>query len=312
MLRVACFILLGLVAVVVASRNLADELLASKYVPMERGGNGNRRLESGVLQVPSGWRKIHDSVRGRMTGTQRQIDDQMFHVSFALKNRNLDVLKKKFFSVSDPSNADHENYLTMQQVAELTTPSSEDKELVLNYVKSIPGAIIVRVSKHENFVSALLPVRSINKYFRSEMKSFLHESTGTVLLRSEVGYALPEKISQAVNLITGLVGFPSLKKQKKARSSNKARYPFPEVNPRVISMRYNITYEDNSTIPSGSQAVASFLGEFFNFSDLATFQETFGLQKLVPKVMGPNDEEDAGDEATLDIQYVSFNSDRMH
>lgn len=53
-----------------------------------------------------------------------------------------------------------------------------------------------------------------------------------------------------------------------------------------------------------SQAVASFLGQYFSYKDLSQFQSAFNLVRQSPSVMGPNDESQPGVEASLDVQYV--------
>ncbi|KAG2392372.1 hypothetical protein C9374_012624 [Naegleria lovaniensis] len=310
------FLLLGLLMMTITlssasnaamTNSLADDLLnSSNYVKMETERLGSvprvssTRTAEPVLFVPEPWKKL--SVENGKRSTN---ENQMLHLTFALKNQNIDKLTQLLLAVSDPSSPQHENYLTMNQVAAMTSPLSEHKELVLNYIKSIPGSIIVRISKHENLVSALLPLSSVNKYLKADMQAYRHEKTGDVVFRSEIGYSLPEKLAQAVTMISGLVRFPTLERKMVFSSdSQHSRTPnnFP-ITPKVIWNRYNITFP--ATVdPKSSQAVASFLQQYYSTSDLILFQNTYGLEKQLPKLVGPNIESNPGVEASLDIQYL--------
>lgn len=296
----------SLAALISPSDTLADDLLkSSNYVRMEteRLGSSQRMNDASkrgpALFVPEQWKKIASENGKRSTN-----ENQMLHLTFALKNQNIDKLTQLLLAVSDPSSPQHENYLTMSQVAAMTTPRSEHKELVLNYIKSIPGAIIVKISKHENFVSALLPLSSVNKYLKADMQAYRHEKTGDVVFRSEIGYSMPEKLAQAVTMISGLVRFPTVERKIIFSDSQRSRTPndFP-ITPQVIWSRYNITFPA-SVDPKSSQAVASFLQQYYSTSDLVLFQNTYGLEKQLPKLVGPNIESNPGVEASLDIQYL--------
>ncbi|EFC41190.1 hypothetical protein NAEGRDRAFT_58872 [Naegleria gruberi] len=267
--------------------NLADELLKNgNYVRMESERVNSRASKS---IVPKGWRVV-----------EGKFEDQHVHLTFALKNQNIEKLKDLLLKISDPKHPQHENYLTTEQVARMTTPTDEHKSIVLNYIKSIPGALLVKVSKHENFVSALMPLSSVNKYFKADMKKFTHEITGAVAFRSEQGYALPQKLAEAVNLVSGVYGFPTMnaKFDKKLESKSSQR-----VTPQFIWARYNVTFP-STVSPKSTQAVASFLQQYYSNADLQLFQNTFKLERQTPKVIGPNDESNPGVEASLDIQYL--------
>ncbi|KAF0980256.1 hypothetical protein FDP41_013470 [Naegleria fowleri] len=225
----------------------------------------------------------------------------MVHLTFALKSQNLEWLQQKAMSVSDPSHPDHENYLTMREISQLTKPSPQHQELVLHYIRTIPGAVVLHVSKHENFISCLLPISSVNKYLKANMQPYVHQESRTVLYRSmEIGYSLPYEISQIVSFVSGIVRIPNMKYFVKSNRVSDSNIP---ITPHVIWKRYNITMSTMINSQS-SQAVASFLGQYFSYKDLSQFQSAFNLVRQSPSVMGPNDESQPGVEASLDVQYV--------
>lgn len=55
-----------------------------------------------------------------------------------------------------------------------------------------------------------------------------------------------------------------------------------------------------------SQACAQFLGQYFTPSDLATFQQTYNLPpQPISRVVGKNDPNNVGIEASLDVEYIT-------
>ncbi|KAG2391809.1 hypothetical protein C9374_013294 [Naegleria lovaniensis] len=300
------------------SPTLADDLLQNSiYVRMETQNSTNfmastfltgsssmyhatRSISVESLQKhyeSKGWKRV-SSFPDRISSAQ-----QMVHLTFALKSQNLEWLLQKAMSVSDPSHPDHENYLKLSEISQLTKPSSQHVELVMHYIRTIPGAVVLHVSKHENFISCLLPVSSVNKYLRANMQPYMHQESRTVLYRSmDIGYSLPSEISQIVSFVSGIVRFPNMKHFMKSKSSLNTGSNIP-ITPQVIWKRYNITMP--TTINSqSSQAVASFLGQYFSYSDLSQFQASFNLVRQSPSTMGPNDESKPGVEASLDVQYI--------
>jgi len=267
------------------AKQMADQLLTSNYVQIQ---------EASSFAIPPGW-QLYD--------TQDNLDNHQTVVTFALHNQNTEWLRKKFENVNDPHHMEHENFLTMKEIAQMTSPHSDHKKMVVEYVKSLPGAAITHVSAHENFITISLPVSSANMYFRTRLAPFVHRESGRVVLRSTQGFAIPQQLTQAVSTLIGLHHFPHYGK-KFNMIKEKATDGY-DTTPQAIWKRYNITLP-TSTSTKNKQAIASFLGQYFSPSDLTQFQHTFNLPNQQPSLVGPNDPTNPGTEAGLDIQYVSI------
>jgi len=76
------------------------------------------------------------------------------------------------------------------------------------------------------------------------------------------------------------------------------------INPETILREYNITKSPSTRSGKSSQAVASFLKQYFSQKDLDNFLEGFKITPHVPKVIGDNKPNSPGLEASLDIQYI--------
>ena len=77
------------------------------------------------------------------------------------------------------------------------------------------------------------------------------------------------------------------------------------VTPKTIDEDYKISgYK--STNKNNSQAIAAFLRQYFKPSDLKQFQKRFDIaDKPIVKVVGKNNEDNPGIEASLDVQYIT-------
>jgi len=58
------------------------------------------------------------------------------NVIFALKQSNLELLEKKFWSVSDPYSTEYRDYLSLEKIAEIIAPKDDIIERVINWISS--------------------------------------------------------------------------------------------------------------------------------------------------------------------------------
>ena len=80
--------------------------------------------------------------------------------------------------------------------------------------------------------------------------------------------------------------------------------PSVSVDPNTLADSYN-TSKYTASNTANSQAVAAFLKQYFDPTDLKKFQERFDIPvKPIAKVVGKNVDDDPGAEANLDVQYI--------
>jgi len=95
-----------------------------------------------------------------------------------------------------------------------------------------------------------------------------------------------------------------------ASKSEVSYWPFPvlatpPVIPQSIWAQYSIPQDTFVTNPNATQCVVEFEQQYYSPSDLSLFFESMGLPDDTPVyVIGPNDPNNAGGEANLDIQYI--------
>ena len=76
------------------------------------------------------------------------------------------------------------------------------------------------------------------------------------------------------------------------------------ITPEVINSAYKLE-KYSATNPQTTQAIAGFLKQYFTPSDLKRFQEKYNLPiKPIAKIVGENNANKPGVEATLDVEYI--------
>eukprot|EP01128_Nolandella_sp_AFSM9_P003646 TRINITY_DN158_c0_g2_i1.p1 TRINITY_DN158_c0_g2~~TRINITY_DN158_c0_g2_i1.p1 ORF type:complete len:766 (-),score=246.79 TRINITY_DN158_c0_g2_i1:120-2177(-) len=146
----------------------------------------------------------------------------MKSIYVALKHdeKQLDVLEKKFWSVSDPDHPDYGNYLTRDEVSSLIAPPRENAEAVMQWLRS-SGAVHVELLSSNDVIHARLSVEALSNAFETEFFSYRHHLHETKkIVRSHTKTAAPTHIASFVDLITGVHDFPPMMKkgEKKVRS----------------------------------------------------------------------------------------------
>jgi tripeptidyl-peptidase-1 len=81
--------------------------------------------------------------------------------------------------------------------------------------------------------------------------------------------------------------------------------PAPWVTPRRLQEYYRVPTGTINRYPGNSQSVSEFLDQYYAPADLTKFMSLMGLKDYkVDKVIGPNQPNNPGLEASLDIQYL--------
>jgi tripeptidyl-peptidase-1 len=245
---------------------------------------------SAVNTIPQGWEKIPFS------------NDALIRLTFFLKLQNGDKLLAKAKSVSDPNNPDYGNYLTFAEVGRLVTPESKYISRVMNLLRS-HGAVesSIEISNMRDVINVLLPLDGAERMLDCKYARFRHQDTGVTVMRAPNGYSLPEDVAEGVSFVAGVIGFPNVYNFVHKQENIE---PNAYVNPDTIRKAYNITRTVASRSGKSTQAVASFLEQYFAQSDLDKFIAKFQLVPNTPKVIGPNKPSNPGVEASLDIQYL--------
>ncbi|KAM9842819.1 tripeptidyl-peptidase 1 [Aulostomus maculatus] len=229
-------------------------------------------------------------------------------LTFALKQRNIDLLGEILGVVSDPDSAQYGKYLQLGEVSSLVRPSELTQKAVRHWLQShgITNCLTVQTldflqcTMTAEVAESLLPGSKFHRYIRD----------GHTVVRSSSPYSVHDDIHQHLDFIGGLHRFPPKGQQpssKRTQTLFKAGLHLG-VTPDVLRARYNLTAADVGAAQNNSQAVAQFLEQYYHPADLAEFMSLYGGSfkhlSQVDRVVGTQGTGKAGLEASLDVEYI--------
>lgn len=217
----------------------------------------------------------------------------------AVKQANQDWLKRKFAAVSDPESPDYGQYLTMPQLWNSVYGKSESVSKIVGFLSS--NGITYDMTQDRSFIVAHTTVAVASNIFQAPFYLYQHKANRGSIVRTETA-AIPAELEDHVDFIIGHNTFPHVPRLRALRSVHDGSLG---VTPNSIDTAYNLT-KYSATNPNSSQAIASFLKQYFKPSDLELFQKQFNLPiRPIAKVEGINKESMPGMEASLDVQYIA-------
>ncbi len=224
-------------------------------------------------------------------------------LTFAIKQHNPDWLKDKLKAVSYPDSPHYTDYMNFDEIAQYVYGEPESVKVVTEALESM-GANKIDFTIGRDFVVAWVPFEAAEKFFQANFLEFKHNEISGLNIVSSLYYTVPLSLKKHIDFVSGFIifpGYPSKPVEKKPVGGDKLII----VTPKIIAEKYN-TSDYVSTNKNNSQAVAAFLEQYFDPTDLKKFQELYKLPvKAIAKVVGKNVDDDPGAEANLDVQYIS-------
>jgi len=223
--------------------------------------------------------------------------------------------------VSDPDGPQYGEYWTLDQIDEMISPPGTHVNGVLSWLKSFEtkGVRVSHTSRGKDFIVVDFPAALSMELFGCKLIPFENVRTGQIVLRADRLYSVPEEFSHAIAFVGDLIRFPNSNQRRKRDSSLKKLRSYRKsmrvaskmgaenfVTPDVIRKYYNVS-SSLSRSPSrfNSQAVASFLEQYYDETDLQLFWKRFNVAPSKIRVLGVDDMDKPGEEANLDIQYIT-------
>ncbi|XP_073338868.1 tripeptidyl-peptidase 1 [Pagrus major] len=251
--------------------------------------------------IPEDWTHV-----GRVDPTEE------LELTFALKQRNIDLLEETLRRVSDPDSAQYGKHLTLEEVSSLVRPSDLTQKVVRRWLQShgITNCLTVRTQDFlqctmtAEVAETLLPGSKFRRYTRDSQS----------VVRSSAPYSVHDDVHQHLDFVGGLHRLPPKGQQDLSKASSNRRQQQSKagvhlgVTPAILRARYNLSATDVGTAQNNSQAVAQFLEQYYSPADLAEFMSMFGRSfqhhSQVDRVVGTQGAGKAGMEASLDVEYI--------
>lgn len=236
------------------------------------------------------------------TAFDKPSPDETLPVTFAIKQTNTGWLAKKLREVSYPDSPSYGKYMNFDEIAKYVHGRPESVKAVMDAL-TLAGVTSDRVdfTIGMDFAVASMTVSETERLFSAQMYRFRNKERKGVILRSSK-IVIPQSMAPHVDFVSGVSDFP--KNVITSRTSTKLPSSV-SMSPKTIDKDYNISGY-TSTNTNNSQAIAGFLGQYFDPSDLADFQKMYDIpSNPIAKVVGENKPDDPGVEASLDVQYIT-------
>ena len=211
--------------------------------------------------------------------------DESHDVIFVIRQRNINELTKILYDVSNPLSSNYGQYLTKEEVQQITT-NSDSHHAVISYLLS-KGAIVSHEATFGDYVKATAPISLWENIFNTKFSRFSQirkDGNFDELVRAH-NYSVPleldchlESVLNTVQVpyhLTSKLHAPEMIKNVKAQESSQWDPLKGYATPAKINSYYNVGASKGNS--KSSQGVYSALGQYYSPQDLKTFQTTFRL-----------------------------------
>ena len=223
----------------------------------------------------------------------------------AIKQTNVDWLEQKLWAVSYPDSPEYGQYVNFDGIAEVVHGRPESVRAVVDaFAKVGVGEDKIDFTLGRDFAVVVAPISAVEELFSAEFYLFEHVEDPNNKIVKSLTYELPQALVGHLDFVSGISNFPRQNRVSPRRHHQSFTSTKLGTDPDTIAKNYNISYVASN--PGNSQAVASFLKQYFSPSDLSRFQEQYNIQSNpIAKTEGENDQNDPGIEADLDVEYIT-------
>ncbi len=226
-------------------------------------------------------------------------------LTFAIKQTNPGWLDERLRAVSYPGSPEYGNYMNFDEIAKYVHGRPESVQAVVDALAAVGvGSERIDFTLGLDFAVVTIPVKAAEILFSADFYEFHYTANqADIRIVKSADFSLPSRLVGHVDFVSGVREF-STPRPKPSRTPE-GQPDNLKVTPKDISESYNTSGYVSKSLQN-SQAIAGFLGQYFDESDLETFQKKYDLPvRPVDKIVGENKPSDPGDEALLDVQYIS-------
>ena len=232
--------------------------------------------------------------------------DKALTLAVVVKEQGKEEINKVATAVSTPGDVMYGQFLTQQQIDDITRPLESDMSAVTSWLDANGVSYAVRgISR----VDVRTTVGQASDLFSTSFHVAKNYATEQKLVRAGT-YTIPSDIEESVATIFGFHGLPLPPRKGLIASSYAPQNNPANVTPAVLQKTYDVTGIKPAGTTVNKQAVAEFQGQFMSSPDLAEMFKAYvtdykvGVDDVVYKWVGGHIEREGNIEALLDIQYI--------
>ncbi|KZP30472.1 subtilisin-like protein [Athelia psychrophila] len=262
--------------------------------------------------VPSGW-----ELQGPAP------EEHRINLRVGLKQDKLEELIASLYEVSEPEHPKYGKHLSVEEVNALVAPHPSTLDLVDSWLThhGVDTASADRTFS-KDWVSMSVSVAQAEAMLGAKYGVYRHITTEEYVVRT-TSYSIPTELHSHIDVIAPTTYFPNtrsmransfrMKGLKSVEGSiDAAQYTCKQaIQPSCLQTLYNSTGYTPKSAGKNKIAVAGYLEQYANHEDLQTFYKKYYKKAVghsystVEINGGKNDQSLPGDEANLDVQYVS-------
>eukprot|EP00043_Microstomoeca_roanoka_P006556 m.63816 g.63816 ORF g.63816 m.63816 type:complete len:520 (-) comp13465_c2_seq1:1416-2975(-) len=224
-------------------------------------------------------------------------DNDHVKLMIAVKQDNTEWLEQTLMAVSDPKSPRYGQYLSLPEIWHKVHGNRNSVAQVVSFLQE--NGMSFDKTQDEGFFFATTNVATASKLFQTTFHIYRHKLNDATIVRTETDF-IPIELADHVDFIIGHNTFQHVPRVRATQSKGNGL----GVSPDTIDQAYKLN-QYTATNPNSTQAVASFLKQYFMPSDLEKFQTKFNLPvRPIAKIEGLNLQALPGLEASLDVQYI--------
>ena len=203
--------------------------------------------------------------RALWTKGARASSDDHLHLTFLLKQQNLDKLETRLLAASDPSDPKYGMHMSNEAVHALVAPSAEAYNSVISFLREHGVTNSHNATMNGDMISATVSVGTAEGLLGCEYHAYYHDD-GTAVTRT-AAYSLPAEVSSHVAAVAPTVQLPF--RRQPAVTFHEA--PDALVNtPKSLRKLYSVDAVQGQAA-ANKMAVTAFLGQRYSPGDFKEF-----------------------------------------
>ncbi|CCM00835.1 uncharacterized protein FIBRA_02877 [Fibroporia radiculosa] len=253
--------------------------------------------------------------------------DTTLNIRIALAQSDSAGLDAALYDVSTPTSPNYGHHLSKEEAAAFVAPSPDTRRIVDAWLQ-VNNINATELTPAGDWLGFQVSVSTANELFNADYSVYTHDATGKNTIRTML-YSLPDQLQGHVAAVHPTTIFPRYRSQKSMLSTIGRRRSAQNNNatvsdscgsdmtPACLQSLYGIPATP-ATQPSNMLGVTAYDDNWANAADLQTFLQdyrpdmsdtsTFTLLSI-DSGTNPQDEDDAGFEATRIVIHLSQNID---
>jgi len=246
--------------------------------------------------------------------------DTLVTFTIALKQRNVDQLRRVLFEVSDPRHQLYGKHWNKDRILDLVAPIEAHRQPVRSWIEQVAGSAKLTIDDRRDAFRVTTTVAVAERLFDTKLHFFVDTSLPRALpIIKFIGkFSVPSSVSQYIDMVTGITEFPPQPLQPKIfkateEGTNQCNVPYTLKRIYNMSLDIQITHTAAATVGPFSRDGHKTKTIGFGETDLTNWQQLNNLpQVAVSQVLGdaadlygPDDSSLAGGEANLDVQMIT-------